>query len=196
MNGHLKEYLLHTLPQKEQWMIEMEKHALEDRIPIMEPISMNFLLQMVRMIKPKRILEIGTAIGYSALMMHSAYQKAQIVTIERDPSRYKDALQYIENANKQNQIKVVLGDALEELKEFRMHETMYDLIFIDAAKSQYKRFFELSNPLLNKDGIIVSDNVLFKGYVAKQTGVSNRFSKIAKKIHHYNEWLVNHPDFI
>src|SRR5690625_6175188 len=93
----------------------MEKQAEEEFIPIMDKVSMNFLMQLIRMTRPKRILEMGTAIGYSSLRMVEAHPDTKIITIERDPDRYEQAVNHIKRYGKQANIVVVNGDALEML---------------------------------------------------------------------------------
>jgi len=196
MDEQLKEYLLTTLPSNDHWVKKLKIKAEENNIPIMEPLSINLLLQIIRIKKPKKILEIGTAIGYSALRMHTAYPSSQIITIERDPTCYEQAIHNIQEQNKQDNIQVIYGDAREKLTEIHANKHKFDLIFIDAVKSHYKRFFELSNPLLNNSGIILTDNVLFKGYVAKPNIENSRLNKLAEKIRNFNKWLVSHPEYI
>lgn len=197
MNSQLEEYLLNTLPPTEQWVLKMEKQAKKEKIPIMDPLSINFLSQLIQMTEPTKVLEIGTAIGYSALRMHAAYPETHITTIERDLTRYEQAVRNIEEQEKQNQIKVIHGDAFEVLKNLRTcSQHTFDFVLIDAAKSHYKRFFKLSDPLVKKNGVIVSDNVLFKGYVVNQSHEKNRYQRIVQKIRNYNEWLVNRPTYV
>ncbi|WP_138415635.1 O-methyltransferase [Aquibacillus sediminis] len=195
VDQQLEHYLLETLDPKAEWEKELEDYAKANHIPIMEPLGINFLQQMVRLKKPKRILEIGTAIGYSALQMATAYPKASIVTIERDQIRYDEAVKNIRKLDKQEDITVLFGDALEITNQVEQYGP-YDLLFIDAAKGQYQRFFEMYNQFLTEDGLIISDNVLFKGLVADTSQAANdRINKLAKKIGHYNEWLINHPTY-
>ncbi|WP_068674413.1 O-methyltransferase [Oceanobacillus sp. Castelsardo] len=195
MDDLINNYLLHILPEKETWIKEIEEQAKIDSIPIMDQVSMHFVTQIIQIKKPKRILEIGTAIGYSALRMHDACPKSQIVTIERDDVRYKQAIQNIKHLNKEKNIDVIFGDALEKLEELMDKEEKFDLIFIDAAKGQYQRFFELSLPLLNSDGLIITDNVLFRGYVANPEVSPKRYEKMVEKIIKYNDFLMNQPEF-
>src|SRR5690625_4945029 len=109
-------YLQQTVPERKKWMTELETYAHEHRIPVMEPVSLHFLTQLVRMKKPMTILEIGTAIGYSALRMHDAYPSTQITTIEKNESMYQIALENIKRQDKESEIEIILGDALEEVK--------------------------------------------------------------------------------
>ncbi|GGA69066.1 O-methyltransferase [Ornithinibacillus halotolerans] len=196
MNELLNQYLNKHLPLSSNWVIELEKQAKIDRIPIMDPIGMNFLMQLIRLNKPKKILEVGAAIGYSALRMHEAYPESHITTIERDDVRYKQAVENISKQNKASNITIIHGDALEELEELANKKLTYNCIFIDAAKGQYKKFFELSIPLLEDNGFVVTDNVLFRGYVAEPEFDHPRYKKMVEKIRVFNEWLVNHPNFV
>lgn len=196
MDEQLEKYLLNNIPVNDQWVLNMEKQAKTDRIPIMDPLSIHFLEQMIRIMKPLRILEIGTGIGYSALRIHQAHPDAHITTIERDYARYEHAIKNIAKQEKQEQINVIYGDALEKLKELKVADQSYDFVLIDASKSQYKNFFQLADPITKKSGVIISDNVLFKGYVVKQSLEKNRYQRITQKIRKYNAWLVNHPNYI
>ncbi|WP_090233141.1 O-methyltransferase [Lentibacillus halodurans] len=193
MNEILTNYLMQSLPAEDNWVNELERTAAEDDVPIMDPLGMNFVKQLIRLTKPDRILEIGTAIGYSALRMLQANPEAEIITVEKDEQRYHQAIRNIRNANKQDHIHVIYGDALEELQ--MMTDSTFDLVLIDAAKGKYQRFFELSTPLLTEGGYVLSDNVLFKGYVADTKKQHPRYQTIAGKIRTYNDWLMNHPDF-
>lgn len=194
MDNKLDQYLLNTLDPKEKWVKELETKAKNDHIPIMEPLGIDFLMQIIRMYRPTRILEIGTAIGYSALRMLEAYSACKIVSIERDKERFQQAVSAINSLGKQENIEVILGDALEKA-EMIEKKGPYDMVFIDAAKGQYQRFFEIYSEYLTKNGMIITDNVLFKGYVAEEYNENKKYTGIAKKIHKYNEWLVNHPNY-
>src|SRR5690625_5687929 len=147
MDEQLKQYLTGTLPEETKWVNNIERQATLDNVPIMDSLSIHFLMQLIRLHKPKRILEIGTAIGYSALRMLEAYPKAEIVTIERDEHRMLQAEENIKKQNKQDAIQVILEDALDESNRLALTNERYDVIFIDAAKGQYKHFFVQSCPL-------------------------------------------------
>lgn len=193
---HVTNYLLETLPKREQWMLELETYAKNNRVPIMEPVSMNFLTQLVLTHRPSAILEIGTAIGYSALRMHDVYPKSTIVTIEKNEEMCHTARRNINYMNKTTQIEVIEADALVHMEQFVANQEKFDFIFIDAAKAQYQRFFQLAEKLINRQGIIVCDNVLFKGYVPNETKSDNpRLQKMANKIRDFNQWLIEHEDY-
>ncbi|MBA2173507.1 O-methyltransferase [Halobacillus locisalis] len=189
-----EDYLQSLLPKATKQVERLEEYAKEQGVPIMEPLGIHFLMQIIRMQNPDRILEIGTAIGYSALRMIEASPTSEIVTIERDRERYDEALKNVAEADADHRIHILYGDALE-MKEEVVKKAPFDLLFIDAAKGKYEEFFHLYEPLLSEGGVIISDNVLFKGYVADDTEASKRMAKIAKKIRQFNEWLTSHPDY-
>ncbi|MGM0941034.1 MAG: O-methyltransferase [Bacillota bacterium] len=194
MNEQVIHYLLNILPATTSFVQQLEKEAKQNHVPIMEPLSMGFMLHILQLKKPKRILEIGAAIGYSALRMAEVAPDCEIITIEKNEQRYQEAVMNIEKQGKSSTIDVILGDAIDKLNELQ-NDSFFDVIFIDAAKGQYQKFFEQSVPLLARDGLIITDNVLFRGYVAQPELAPARFKNMVKKIHHYNEWLMHHPDF-
>lgn len=184
-----------TVPVLEKFQ-HLEQFAREHSIPIMEPVSMNFLTQLIRIKKPSTILEIGTAIGYSALRMLDAYSEAMITTIEKNQKMYELAKQHVVDFQLEERILLQHGDALDVIAELATTHHSYDVIFIDAAKAQYQRFFEAVQPLTKRDTVIICDNILFKGYVADEMKVDNkRMATLAKKIRTFNNWLINHPDY-
>ncbi|AXI09547.1 SAM-dependent methyltransferase [Oceanobacillus zhaokaii] len=197
MDEQLKHYLEQTLPTQQEWVLQLEEQAIRNQIPIMDSVGINFLMQLIRIKEPKRILEIGTAIGYSALRMNEAYPEADITTIERDEPRYKQALENIRIQEKQEKIHVIFDDALIAMEKLIETGEQFNFIFIDAAKGQYKRFFELANQLLADSGLIITDNVLFRGYVASSDtdNIPKRYRKMVEKLRDYNTFIMNHPNF-
>jgi len=195
MEEQLNNYLQGLLPVKDDWIVSLESQAEEEKVPVMDAVSMQFVMQLVRLMKPRRILEIGTAIGYSALRMLEASPGSSIVTIERDEIRFKQATRNISSQNKQQKIQLVFGDALEKMQEFGAADECFDLVFIDAAKGQYKRFFELADSMVTSGGLIISDNVLFRGYVANPAEAPKRFRKMVEKLHAYNQMITAHENY-
>lgn len=195
ISSMMNDYLEGLISERSPLFKEMEAFARENEVPIMELVGIESMLQILRLQKPASILEIGTAIGYSALRMAEALPQTKIVTIERDRERYEKALYYIEQAEKGGQIQVIFGDALEVFEQVR-DEGSYDAFFIDAAKGQYKRFFELYEQLLKPEGAIFTDNVLFKGLVAEETIENKRIRNLVSKIKSYNAWLMDHPQYV
>lgn len=175
----------------DDFFIEIEKYAKKNDVPIMNKRGINFLCRLIKKNNVKNILEIGSAIGYSALKMASVDDEIKIVTIERDNERYLEAVKNIKNMHKEKNITLILGDALEtEITG------SYDLIFIDAAKGQNIKFFNKYSKLLNKKGIIVTDNMLFHGLVEEKERIKNKnLRQLVNKIKKYIEFLKDNEEY-
>ncbi|MFP7297535.1 O-methyltransferase [Neobacillus niacini] len=194
LNDKLHSYIEELISEREPLFIEMENYAKENKVPIMELVGIEALLQFLRMHDSKKILEVGTAIGYSALRMAEALPKASVVTIERDLERIQAAEEFMNRTKYGEQIFLIKGDALE-VEELVRERAPYDAIFVDAAKGQYQKFFEIYSKYLSDDGIIITDNVLFKGLVTQSEIESKRIRNLVKKIDGFNRWLMNHSDY-
>ncbi|MET1247535.1 O-methyltransferase [Sporolactobacillus sp. STCC-11] len=175
---------------------KMEKKAADIYIPIMQPSAMAFLQQLIRWTNAQRILELGTAIGYSSIRMALvAGDGSKIITVERDPAMIEEATQNIKALNLQDSIQIVDGDATEDLPEVHA-SAPYDLILIDAAKAQYEHLFQKCAGLLSDKGIIVTDNVFFHGLVCDIDAVKKRqLNRLVKKVDEYNHFLSEQLDF-
>lgn len=179
---YISEYIRDLLPEREQ-LEELEKYAEENHIPIIEPEVAQLIRLLLRMNKPKNILEIGTAIGYSAIVMAKNTAKdSKITSIERRSDMVELAEANIKIHNFPHKIEILEGDAMEILVGLK---DKYDFIFLDAAKGHYMEFFTESIRLLETGGIIVSDNVLFKGMVASDKLVIRRKKTIVKRLREY-----------
>ena len=139
---------------------QMEVYADEKGIPIMEKNGMKFLTEFIRLNNIKNVLEIGSAIGYSAINIALTGDDVYVTTVERDKDRYIEAVKNIKKVNLDNRITLILQDALD----FNINDK-FDLIFIDAAKSQYIKFFEKFSKNLKPGGYIITDNIGFHGLV-------------------------------
>lgn len=174
-------------------ILEMEKYAIEHNVPIIEKKSIAFIMRYIKEHNVLNVLEIGSAIGYSAILMASSTKDVMVTTIERDETRYMECLKNVKKCGMEKKINVVFQDALElNLSE----ELKYDLIFIDAAKGQYIKFFEKYKNFLNPGGVIITDNLKFHGYV----GESNKLDKgnlksLVEKIENYVDFLKNNTEF-
>ncbi len=169
----------------------LEEYAKEHNIPIMLKDGIEFLTQYIKENNVKSILEIGSAIGYSAIKMALVDKDITITTIERDTSRYNEAVKNIKDFNLENQIEIINADALD----FET-DKQYDLIFIDAAKAQYIKFFEKYKKNLKQDGTIISDNLDFHGLVKNPELTTNRNTiQLVKKINKYIEFLKENKEF-
>lgn len=170
---------------------EIEKYAEENNVPIMQKDGIEFLTKYIKENNIKNILEIGSAIGYSSIMMALVDNDIKVTTIERDEERYNIALKNIDEFNLNDRINIILGDALDT-----NIEGMYDLIFIDAAKSQYIKFFEKYELNLKKGGVIVTDNLSFHGLVEDESKTTNRNTKqLVRKIRKYIDYLKENNNY-
>lgn len=188
MSKYLQKLNEKDYPKTVQEVLEQAKNL---KIPIVSQEGLNLLIQIIKMSKAKKILEIGSAIGYSAMMI-ALLTDAFVLTIERDKSVYQLAKSNIEKAELTNRVSLVLADALD----FELTDKDFDLLFIDAAKAQYQKFLEKYKNNLKTGGIVICDNLLFHGLVENQEQIeSKRILQLVKKISSFNTYLVNHQDF-
>lgn len=170
---------------------KIEEYAKINNVPIMLPDGIEFLINYIKKNNIKNILEIGTAIGYSAIKMCLVNKDITVTTIERDVQRYLEAKKNIKLFNLENRISIILNDAFE----VNLNEK-YDLIFIDAAKSQYIKFFEKFKVNLNNTGVIISDNLNFHGLThTTETIESRNVRGIVRKLNNYIDFLNNNKEF-
>ncbi|CAG7913548.1 O-methyltransferase [Mammaliicoccus sciuri] len=189
------EYIEQLLFQNSSNIDELRHYAEQYNVPIMDKISTEFVKQLIRIKDVKSILEIGTAIGYSAMHFASCDPSINVWTIERKEEMYEQAISNIKDFGYESQINVIFSDALEAF-ELLPTDQSFDMIFIDAAKAQSQKFFELYEPLLKDDGIIITDNILYHGFVSDIEIVRNRNVKqMVKKVQKYNDWLMNHDKY-
>lgn len=176
----------------EEEIKKIEEYAIKNNIPIMQKDGIEFLLKYIKENKVKKILEIGTAIGYSSIRMALLDEDIFITTIERDEERYIEAKNNINKFNLQNRINLIFKDALEvELND------KYDLIFIDAAKAQNIKFFEKYKSNLEKNGTIITDNMYFHGLIFKEEKEidSRNLRQLMRKLKNYHIFLKENKEF-
>lgn len=172
---------------------ELTEYGIVHMVPILQAEGLEFVMQKIQEMHPARFLEIGTAIGRTSITAALSDPAMQVVTIEKNPEMAVVARKNIEEAGLTGQIQLIEGDALET----EVPAGPYDLIFIDAAKGQYRRFFEKYSPLLAADGLILSDNMNFHGLVEHPERTHNRHTKgLIRRIRAYREFLETHPDFV
>lgn len=173
----------------------IEKEAIDSYVPIIRKEMQTFLKVLLAMKKPARILEVGTAVGFSAILM-AEYNpiKAQITTIENYEKRIPIARENFRRAGKEEQITLLEGDAAEVLKTL---DEPYDFIFMDAAKGQYIHFMPDILRLLAKDGVLVSDNVLQDGDIIESRYVVTRRNRtIHKRMREYLYELTHQEELV
>jgi predicted O-methyltransferase YrrM len=191
----LEKYLEELLPERDPLFTEMEELALQQTIPIITPAVGNFLAWLVFISQAKNILEIGTAIGYSTLWLAKAAEQTggKITTIDMNLQRRKEALDYFARAGVSEQILSLAGDARKVLPSLA---ATYDLIFIDAAKGEYLEYLELVYPLIARGGVLVVDNVLFRGWVVPGANFEPKYQRMVTGLREFLQKLNQNPEFI
>jgi len=171
----------------------MEAYAEKEHVPIINENGKAVLVEAAAVKKARRILEIGTAIGYSALLLaKNSAADVQIITLELSDERADQAEKFIAQSPYKNQIKLLRGDAAINME---MLEGPFDLVFMDAAKGQYPEYFRRVLPLLADDAMIIADNVLFRGYVRSEEKPPRRYKTIVKRLREYIELVEQHIEF-
>lgn len=192
VNGVVEEYIRATLKQNSGHISDMEEYAKENSVPIIHKEVGELLKVILDIKKPKRILEIGCAIGYSSIFFSNVLNnEVDIITTERNPIMIEQAEKNIKRANLEDRIKILIGDAEETLENL---EGKFDMVFIDAAKGQYKLFFDMVFDKVNTGGVIVSDNILYKGMIASDEFVVKRKKTIVKRMRNYLDYICNRED--
>jgi len=172
----------------------VKAYAEEHHVPIMEDQGIHELVELLSQQQPKTILEIGAAIGFSAIKMASGLAGCQIDTIERDNERYEKAVEFIGQSGLGGQIRVFHADALE--MDLSLLNPAYDAIFIDAAKGQYERFFEKYEILLSEQGIIYCDNMYMHGLADQEISeIPRRKRTMIRNLKSFKEHMLNHPSY-
>lgn len=174
----IEEFLNELVPEKDNYLKEMRRFAEEEEVPIIDRQVENYLAFFLSVLKPRTILELGTAIGYSASVMALA-TNAVITTVELDPVRAINARTHLQNQHLEDRVDLIVGDAAEFITKDR---GSYDFIFIDAAKGQYEVYLKECLRLLNEDGVICMDNVLFHGMLASKALFKRRKITIVKRL--------------
>jgi predicted O-methyltransferase YrrM len=187
-NNLINDYIDTLIPKRSELLETLEREAKEEKIPIIQLSSIQLIRTLLTAFQPKRILEIGTAIGYSAIWMADAVPTARITTMEIDPERINRALLNFEKAGVRDRVELVQGDAGEGLPA----HYRFDCLFLDAAKGQYKNYLDLYLPHLDDGGIIICDNILFRGLVAEDVVDNKRLAPLVHKVKEFNRYMTNH----
>jgi len=189
VNELVQDYIRNTLKDKEGLLKELENYAAQHKVPIVHKEVSEFLKVLLKVQKPKRILEVGCAIGYSSILFASTIgDDVEIITVERNEKMIEKAKENIKLAGFEKNITILEGDAEEKLKEV---EGEFDMIFIDAAKGQYQLFYDLVIDKLKVDGLLISDNILYQGMVAHDDFVIRRKITIVKRMRNYLDYICN-----
>lgn len=190
----MEEYLKGLIPDEEGNFKEIITFAKENGVPIVQKETGKFLEVMTGIIRPKKILELGTAIAYSAMLMYeSAGTEPDITTIERSEEMISIAKANLLKYNLNDKINIIQGDCLEVLQKL---DCKYDMIFMDAGKGHYNHFLPECLRLLNQDGVIIADNVLFRGMVASDELVKRRKITIVKRMRTYLDMVSTDENLV
>ena len=171
---------------------KMKDYAKANNVPIITEGGLHYLLKYIKKNNVKNILEIGTAIGYSAIMMCGVSDDITVTTVERDEKRYLEAIKNIKKAGFEDRINLIYNDALNVKVDEK-----YDLIFIDAAKAQNRKFFERFEINLVDNGTIITDNMNFHGLVDEkvEANISRNLRQLVKKIREYRVFLKENDKY-
>lgn len=187
VNNLVENYIRETLKEKDGLLKELEIYADKNNVPIIHKEVSELLRVILKIKRPKRILEVGCAIGYSSIFFASCLDDIEIITIERNQDMIKKAKENIKKAGFNN-ITIIENDAVDALKDIHGE---FDMIFLDAAKSQYKLFYDMVIDNLKTGGLLVSDNILYKGMVAHDDFVVKRKKTIVKRMRDYLDYISN-----
>lgn len=176
---------------------DVEKKALEDGVPVIRRATQSFIKFLLQSNKPKRILEVGAAVGFSSLLMAEySSDDTTITTIENYEKRIKVAKVNIKNSPVGHKVTLLEGDAIEILTDLSNKNSEYDMIFIDAAKAQYLNYYTLVKPMLKEGGILLTDNVLFDGdIVQSRFAVRRRDRTIHARMREFLRTISSDNDF-
>lgn len=186
---YIEEYIRNIIPKRTDFLTSLEKYANENHVPIIHSEVAEFLKILIKIKDARKILEIGSAIGYSAIIMASSMNNGRLTSIERREDMVELARKNIKNSEITG-IDIINGEAQEVLPNINRK---FDFIFIDAAKGKYMEFLPYCIDMLEDNGIIVSDNVLFRGMVANDDLVVRRKKTIVKRMREYLDYISDHP---
>jgi caffeoyl-CoA O-methyltransferase len=190
-SADLAEYLLKFRSLKDPLLKKLEEYACSYKIPILEPESAEFLELLLKIYRPESFLEIGTAIGYSTIRAAKTLPKCTyITTIELSNHNVEIARSNFQEAGVEEFINLIEGNALDILRKF---DKKFDFIFLDADKEDYPDYLPLIMKRLNKNGVLLVDNLLWKGFVLSQE-IPNEYKKSTEFIKKFNAEFLNHPD--
>lgn len=196
-NDHVTGYLEDLYRPLNDELEKLRADAEKYDIPIIVKETEAFILNILRMKKPRRILEIGTAVGYSAICFAAEMPETEIVSLENSEKMYRAALANVARCGLSDRIRIIHGDAVESLKEIKNSMTDagsegFDLVFIDAAKSYYRKFWDHSVPLCREDAVILSDNVLLKARTASDEYITERRQKTSvRRMREFIKYITN-----
>ena len=190
---YVTEYIRKKTVHNNPLLTELEEYAAKNKVPIAEPETARLMSVLTKLVRPKRILEVGTAIGYSSIIMSEGLADGgEIITLEYDPDTASVARKNIRRAGLMDTIQVIEADAKDYLS-YLDEDECFDMVFLDGPKAHYLFMLEDAVRLLKKGGILVSDNILFKGMTADDGHFARRKVTIIHRLREYIDELMAHP---
>lgn len=189
-NPAIDDYVSGLIHERSPLLMRLEQEAKEEGIPIVQLPSAQVIRMLLLLHRPASILEVGTAIGYSTIWMAEAAPAARIVTMDIDEERLQRARANTREAGCADRIEILNRDATLGLPG----SYQFDCLFIDAAKGQYRTFLDLYLPLVKEGGLVICDNVLFRGLVASPEEAGKRQRPMVDKLLSFNRYLTERPD--
>lgn len=190
---YVTDYIRSKTEQKNDFLLELERYAKENKVPIAEPETARLISVLTKLLGPKKILEVGCAIGYSSIIMsESLDENGKIITLEYDATTAQTARENIKKAGLSEKITVVEADAKDYLSYLDESET-FDIVFLDGPKAHYLFMLDDAVRLLKKGGLLISDNILFKGMTADDNHFARRKVTIINRLREYIDALMAHP---
>jgi len=188
---HIVDYLNNTLPKSEGLLGELEDYAAIHLTPIIQKEVRCLLDCLLSLKKPKRILEVGTAIGYSAIFFAKhACENGEVITLEKDPDYIQRAKANFNKSDVADKITLIEGDAVETIMNI---EGDFDVVFLDANKSKYRHYFDVIFPKIKVGGLLICDNILYKGMVSNDELLPRKHNTIVRALRDFLPFLANHP---
>jgi predicted O-methyltransferase YrrM len=185
-------YLETLLPARDELLLEMERYSETHHVPSSDPEVALFLALTAQAIKAKSALEIGTAIGYGAITLARAMgEEGRVTTIDPSHERVRIAQDFMRRAGVERQVEIVRAEALTALPRLK---GPFDLAYLDAIKEEYSDYLRLIMPLMRQGGVIIADNVLWKGQVATGRLLSPEQKESTEALLEFNRWFTTHPE--
>lgn len=180
---------IEKLNSRSELFPDMLLYAEDHKVPIMDPDALQVMKHYIHLSGSKRILEIGTAIGYSAMHMLSVSEDVSVVTIEKDEESHSTAQRFFSEYSVTSRVASILGNA-KEIEPASLSEAPFDMLFIDASKGNNEYFFETYSPLVKNNGLIIVDNILLRGLVVQEEIVSRNRRKMKEKVDAFNKRIA------
>lgn len=194
IHSEQEEYLERLLPEQDPLLQEIERYAEANGIPIADPEVATFLEITVRAIRAERVLEVGTAIGYADIFMARAMSpQGRVVTIDISAEMIERAKAYVKRAGLEDHVEFHEGPALTVIPTLK---GPFDLVYLDAVKEEYRDYLDLALPLMGIGGIVVCDNVLWRGQVASGRLLAEQYRRSTEALRGFNAYLTHHPQLL